>query len=132
MSIEMNVIYMNGVPHHILEVNKKHNRTFRVPTYDTEYTIKMEKRNFVPVNVTKDMLIGKDVKEFTHAAYQFLNKVCIEDLYTMIYEEDIDFIWCEEIKLLAIRIRLSLKENIMVPIIMNHSWIDNGTTRALV
>jgi hypothetical protein len=134
MSIEVYISWVNDVPHNIELVEKvKGDGLMNVPfNPDTngQAIVRFTKASFVPESMIEDKS-GLPEGFDNHRKYNLSRATKIELIKRkqIVLMDDIDFIWSDEERIMAVRIKLNSHKTMFVPVIHNDKFINNAVVR---
>ena len=135
MSIETYVSWTNDVPRYI-ELIEKAKNFIRIPfNPDTneQFVVRFTKESFIPESMVEDKSVFPENFD-DQMKYNLIRATKTEliKLNRTVLMDDIDFIWSDKERIMAVRIKLNSHKSMIVPVMHNDKFINNAIVRTYI
>ena len=135
MSIETYVSWTNDVPRYI-ELIEKAKNVIKVPfNPDTneQFVVRFTKESFIPESMVEDKSVFPEhFNDKMKYNLILAAKTELIKLNRTVLMDDIDFIWSNKERIMAVRIKLNSHKSMFVPVMHNDKFINNAIVRTYI
>lgn len=135
MSIETYVSWTNDVPRYI-ELIEKAKNVIKVPfNPDTneQFIVRFTKESFIPESMVEDKSAFPDNFD-NDTKYNLIRAAKTEliKLHQTVLMDDIDLIWSDKERIMAVRIKLNSHKSMFIPVMHKDKFINNAIVRTYI
>ena len=135
MAIKCAVMYLDGKPIAVYDLNKKHplSNPYHIFTPGQDHTVRMYTDiDFMPTTLTKVDTNGMDVDLYIDLVCKVLAPVLARAYALPLYKDELAFFRSDELKLTAVRIHLDSRMDTFFPLSINDRLIDNNLNKQVI